>query len=280
MRAEVAAAVPALRRRPPGARPGSTSAPASAPAGGGRGRGCTTRAAAPASPPTSSPTAATAPGRPAGRLVRLRARMSDGRDELAAGLGAVSRRGSPRPARTPAAPADDVRLVVVTKSFPAATSGCWPSSASPTSAENRHQEAEARRRSAPTSTLALALHRRPAEQQGGAVGGVRRGRRVRRPAQAGAAPVDRARTGAPPRRRAAPGRPRPARARRPVGRRPGRARRPGRRGARGRSMLTLRGPDGGRAAGEDPAAAFARLAEIRAGVPRAVPRRRPGSRRG
>ena len=172
-------------------------------------------------------------------------------------------RGAPAPVagRDP----DEVTLVVVTKFFPPPTSGSSPSSASPTSARTATRRPPTRRR-VRRPRAALALHRWPAEQQGGGGRVVRRRGRVGRPGQAGRpAPARRPRPRHDPSTccsRSASTRPTPGR---PGGRRPRRTWPTSPRAVDEAGMPAAARADGRRAARGGPDAAFARLADIRAG---------------
>ena len=217
---------------PRGARRRSTSAPASAPSSSAPASTVVDVSRAPASRPTSTPTAATA--RAAGRLAGLIriARMSDRdrRDEIAAEPRRRTRAGSPTACADAGRDPDEVTLVVVDQVLPGLRR---PAPRRPRRHRRRGEpppggRGQGRRVRRPRP--ALALHRRPAEQQGGRRGVVRRRRRVGRPAPSSSAALNRgAHERSPPGRRAAPGQPRPARAREGrAGRRPRRPGRPGR----------------------------------------------------
>ena len=275
---------PAARaRRPRGGRRRSTSARACAAQLAARtvspsstSAGCTREAARPA-----TPTGATGPrpaGWPAWSWLRADQRMSR-RDEIAAGLDAVR-------ARIAAACADAGRLA---RRRPPGRG---------------HQDLPGLRRAAPRRARGHRRRREPAP------GGRGQGRRVRRPRpDAGTSSAACRATRRPPSRRTPTSSSRstgaswsrrssrgahrrshpvdvllqvsldPPGRERPVGRRPGGAGR-ARRGGRGGRHARLRGLMAVAPLGEDPAAAFGRLADVRRGVPRRPPRRRPGCRRG
>ena len=120
------------------------------------------------------------------------------RDELAAGARARPASASRTPAPRPAATPSEITLVVVTKFFPAADVRLLADLGVRHVGENRHQEAVAQGGRVRRPRPDLALHRRPAEQQGGRRRVVRRRRAVPRPGQAGraasaAAPQERGR---------------------------------------------------------------------------------------
>ena len=209
-----------------------------------------------------------AAGRQAG-LIRLRGRPSEPpATRSRAGLARVRERIDAACADAGRDP-DDVRLVVVTKTFPASDVRLLAELGVTDVGENRHQEAEPK--AAECADLDLRWHfvGQPAEQQGGR-GRDGRGRRaVGRPAQAGAA-AGPART-ASTRRRAAPGQPRPAGQPAPLGRG-----RPTTSAALADAVAAAGAPhaaraDGRRPARRGPGRAFGRLAEIRAGFLAAYP---------
>ena len=107
---------------------------------------CTTCAGAPASPPTSTPTGATASG--AGRLAGLVRLRGGSTDEPPRGDRGRARQRSASASQRACADAGrddrDVRLVVVTKTFPASDLRLLAELGVTDVGENRHQEAEAK----------------------------------------------------------------------------------------------------------------------------------------
>ena len=137
-----------------------------------RRRRSSTRRAARSRTTTCSPTAAHGAGvRPARRRWCGCARephRRPARDELAAQPRArCASRIADRLRARPAASADEVTLTVVTKFFPASDVRLLAELGVRHVGENRHQEAEAKARRVRRPRPDLALHRRPAEQQGG-----------------------------------------------------------------------------------------------------------------
>ena len=152
------------------------------------------------------------------------------------------RRGGPRRRTT-------VSLVVVTKFFPASDVRLLADLGVTDVGENRHQEARGEGRRVRRPRAALALHRRPAVQQGRSRRVVRRRRRVASTGAKLVGPLVARRAGPRARgRRAAPGQPRPARLRPPLRRGPGRPRRPRPTGWRRPQHAPAARPDGRRAA--------------------------------
>ena len=181
------------------------------------------------------------------------------------------RRGlRPAPAATP----DEVTLVVVTKFFPASDVRLLADLGVTDVGENRHQEAEDK--AAECADLGLRWHFIGGLQsnKAAAVGVLRRRRRVGRPGQAGRTALSAgAHERGHERRRAAPGQPRPARRTR-AGRAPTPPTWPPWPPAvDDAGRLRLRGLMAVAPLGEDPVAAFARLAEIRARLRAPAPRR-------
>ena len=273
---------PGSRAETPGGRRPSTSVQGSVPSSRTAASRWSTCPAAPASPTTSTPTVAT--GR-AGRLAGL-VRARRGRHERRA-----RDRGRPADVEKRIAPPAPTRAATRPRSgwswSPSCsrppTSGCSPTSGSPTSARTGTRRPRPRPPSAPTSGCA--------GTSSAACRATRRPRSRRTPtsctrstgpswsaAWPGAPSVDR--------RRAAPGQPRPA------GQRPRAGADPDELAALaaavdGAEHLALRGLMAVAPLGADPAPAFERLAEIRAGFLGGVPggdlalgghERRPGAR--
>ena len=173
-------------RRPRGARPRSTSAPGCAPSSSATGsRWSTSSRCTRESPDLYS---YRRDGAAAGRrgwpgVIEGDAMTRARRDRRRPRTACAS--GSPRPAPTAGRDPDEITLVVVTKFFPAsdvrllADLGVHRRRREPPPGGGRP-----RPRSAPTSTLTLALRRRPAEQQGRRGRVLRRRRAVGRPRQA------------------------------------------------------------------------------------------------
>ena len=185
------------------------------------------------------------------------------------------RRRTPPHRRPPAPPPADrrttCRSTVVTKFFPASDVRILADLGVTDVGENRHQEAAAK--AAECADLPLRWHFIGGLQsnKAAAVASLRRRRRVRRPGQAGAGTAAGCARARPRRRRAPAGQSRSAGSRAPFGRGPRRPwpRWPPR--SRRPASLRLRGLMAVAPLGEDPDEAFARLAEIRAGVPREPP---------
>ena len=171
--------------------------------------------------------------------------------------------------------ADEVTLTVVTKFFPASDVRLLAELGVRHVGENRHQEARGQGGRVRRPRPRVALHRRPAEQQGGRGRVVRRRGRVRRPGQAAARALRAAPTSAAATLDvlvqvdldpdgAARDRPRGCRARRRRWPSPSRSSQPRASGCAGVMAVAP--------LGADPVPAFARLAELAA----EVRRRRPG----
>ena len=185
--------------------------------------------------------------------------MSDRRQEIAAGLAAVRERiaaGCAQAGRD----ASDVRLVVVTKFFPASDVRLLADLGVTDLAENRHQEAE--EKAAECADLPLTWHFIGGLQSNKAAAVARYARRgpLGRPAQAGRAPQQGSTRALAPGRRTPAGEPRPSRHRPALRRRPGRDLDALADAVEEAGMLRLRGLMAVAPLGEDPQAAFARLA--------------------
>ena len=139
------------------------------------------------------------------------------RDEIAAGLDDVRRRIADAATAAGRGP-DDVTLVVVTKFFPASDVRLLAELGVTDVGENRHPEAGDKLAECGDLGAALALHRRAPEQQGRRCRFLRGRRRVGRPREAGERPQPRGARALAPRRRPAPGEPRPAGSGGPLGR--------------------------------------------------------------
>ena len=270
MQAEVARVEPAASPPPAGARRRSTSGPAYAPSSSAPASRWSTSPAAPASRADlySHRRDGAAAGRLAG-LIRVAGGVSRAR-RARAGLAAVRERIAGACAAAGRDPAT-ITLVVVTKFFPASDVRILADLGVTDVGENRHQEAEAKAAECAdlglrgTSSARCRATRRPPSRRtptwcspstgpswSAALsrGAHERGRDLDVPG---------------------PGRPRPARRRGRARRRPGRRRRPRRARRRPPTGCVLRGVMAVAPLGDDPAEAFARLADVAADVRRAHP---------